>query len=263
MKWFFLLFLMVNAVFLPEARSQQTAWIHLTADQLPVSIQIDSTQLPPTRDTLITVAPGKHTIKAIAPYRADWLLRDFQTSLSVSDFDTASVTISFTRYLILASQPEEAFVWVSDSLIGRTPHLIKWSAIKDRPVRIEKTGYHPKQFIVKNLNQKMIAIQLKKDAAYWKKFHWLQHRKQIQEKHLFWGAIATGGSALASGIGAYLLKKRANKSYDRYLKTPFPGEIKKYYNQAHRYDTYAGTSYLIFEVNIIASAILLLKAMGK
>jgi len=263
MKCLWLLFLMAMVGLVPNVYGQPVGYLHLTADQLPATLTIDSVRVLPARDTLLAIPPGKHHIRATTPFRADWLLRDFQRSVLVRALDTASVAIVFPRYFFLSSQPEGAFVRARDSLLGRTPLLANWETLKNKSIRIEKKGYFARQFSLQNPNEKRLIIRLKKDPDYWKKFNWLRQKKRLQKKRLLWGAAGTSGAAIASGVAAYFLKKRANAAYSAYLKTPFPDKIKKYYNQAQRYDTYAGTTYLIFEVNLISSAILLLKAMGK
>ena len=263
MKRLLLSLLLTSCLLLPDARGQQTAYLHLTADQLPGTVTIDSVKIPPTRDTLVAISPGKHCIRAATPFRTDWLLRDFQKSILVGPLDTASVAIIFPKYFILYSQPMRSFVWIGDSLLGRTPLLANWETLKNKSIRIENRGYFTKQFNLQSLNQEKLTIRLKKDPHYWQKFNWLRRKKQLQKKRLLWGAACTGGAALASGVAAYFLKKKANAAYNDYLKTPFPDEIKKDYNRAQHYDTYAGTTYLIFEINLISSAILLLKAVGK
>ncbi len=263
MKRLSLFLFLTICILLPDARGQQTGYLHLTANQSPATITIDSVKIPLARDTLIAISPGEHRIRATASFRADWLLRDFQKSIRVRALDTTFVAVIFPRYFSLFSQPARSFVWTGDSLLGRTPLLVNWEIFKNKLIRIENKGYFAKQFSLQSFNQEKLMIRLKKNPQYWQKFNWLQRKKRLQKKRFLWGAACASGAALASGVAAYFLKKKANTTYNDYLKTAFPNKIKKYYNRAQRYDTVAGTSYLIFEVNLISSAILLLKAVRK
>ncbi|NOY76564.1 MAG: hypothetical protein GXO76_01710 [Calditrichaeota bacterium] len=263
MKRLWLLFLVVTTGWISNAHSQPVGYLHLTAAQLPAKLFVDSLSVPPARDTLLALSPGTHRIRATTPFRADWLLRDFQRSVRIKALDTTTVAIVFPRYFFLSSQPEGAFVRAANAVLGRTPLLANWETLKNTPVRLEKRGYLSRQIRLQNPNEKRLIIRLKKDPGYWKRFNQLLQKKRLQRKRLRWGAAGTGGAALASGVAAYFLKKKANAAYDTYLKTPFPDKIQTYYNRAQRYDTYAGTTYLIFEINLISSAILLLLTMGK
>ena len=250
--------------FLPFSYGQQqVGWLRLTCEKQPAAVQIDSTSISPSRDTLLTLTPGIHSITALSPNRADWLVRDFHAKISIHASDTATVVITFPRYILLTSRPAGAFVCKNDSLLGRTPYIGKWRALKFKTIQVKKRGYFTQQIFLSGRNKVRFTVVLQKDPAFWEQFRIIQRKKQLRKKRLHWSAAGTGGVALASGMAAYFLKKRANEAYNRYRNTPYPDQIKRFYDEAHHYDNFAGTTYLFFEVNLIASAVLLLQSLSK
>ncbi len=244
-------------------RAESPAWLRLVFQTPPLRVQVDSLQFAPARrDTLLSLPAGTHTVLAQAPRRQVWNQRDFRKVVSLKAGDTLTVRVEFPRYLLLATSPAGAAVEQNGIEWGKTPLLILAKKLQQAPILLKKAGYLPRVVQPKQIDTDRLWVELQPDSGFWAQEKEKQRRQKIQRRRLYQKAIGMAVVAAGSGVASYLFKQKANRLYDHYLHTPFPGDIRNSYDEAHKYDTYAGSSYIFFEMNLIGSTYFILKLLS-
>ncbi len=255
--WIFLL------TWFGQSSAQSQGWLWLTFEMPPAAVRVDSLRFKPSgRDTLLPLAAGKHTILAENPYRSEWNWRDFQTSVLVPAGDTLRVAVRFPHYVLLVTSPAGAEVTQGHAILGKTPLILPFSKIRQAPLLLKKAGYFPRTIRAEQIESGCFWLELQPDSSYWARQQARKRRHLARRRRLIWNASGMALLAAASGVSSYLFKRKANRLYTHYLHTPFPRDIRNSYNEAHKYDTYAGTSYIFFEINLIGSTYFVLKVLS-
>ncbi len=245
-------------------RGQSNGWLRLTFPERPAAVWVDSLSLkPPRADTLLSLPAGEHTVRAQTPRRELWNLRDFQKSVFLKTGDTLTLRVQFPRYVLLLTTPAGAGVEQGRRSLGKTPLILSLEQIQAGPLILKKAGFLSRTVQPSQIQSGHFWLKLTADSTYWV----LQKKKRRQallhRRRLYRTAAGLALTAAGSGALSYFFKQRANRFYNHYLHTPFPEDIRKSYNEAHKFDTYAGTSYLFFEINLIGSTYFILRALSS
>ena len=257
------LFLWILLLALPgQIFARSEGWLKLSFKVRPAAVRVDTLWFRPSGDTVLAVPPGKHTILARSPNRSEWNWRDFETSVNVPSGDTLKVVVHFPLYVLLITSPAGAEVEQNHLVLGKTPALLRLSKIRRGPLLLKKAGYLPQTVRAEAIESGRFWVKLTPDSSYWVRRAAQRRRHLAKRRRLFRSASGMALLAAASGISSYLFKRKANRLYAHYLHTPFPQDIRNSYNEAHKYDTYAGTSYIFFEINLIGSTYFILKALS-
>ena len=241
--------------------SRASGWILLMPDRPVARVVLDSLQLPKPPQGAFQVSAGKHFLQVRAEKPENWLVRDFCDTVAVAAGETLAVRVSFPEYRILATRPSGAFVFLGDSLFGRTPLLLSRDARTQGPLFLRHTGYFPGRVTANQWRLPRLIVTLEPDSAYWQKVAEIRtqfRRRVLRQRRLAGFSFA---AALLAGVSSYYLKREANRSYDRYLRAGNPREMDRYFQRTLRFDRAAAGAYLTFEAGLLVSAYVFFRSL--
>ena len=237
-----------------ERDSLERGWLELISETPIEKIWIDSIEISGSQKMLIEIESGVHELQVRAKSPANWFLQDIIDEVEIVADDTVQFTLFFPEFKMLNSDPYGADIWAGSSFLGKTPHLISKEVFSENQIVLSKFGF--KDTTLTNVDQFFPTIWVTLDHDQYaenetKQIIELNYRQKKKYRNY---ALLTFGLSLASGATAYFTKREADKNYDNYLVASNPTEFNKFYNSTERYDRIAAGSYIIFEVNVLASA---------
>jgi hypothetical protein len=236
-----------------ERDSLASGWLELISETPIEKVWIDSIEISVSQNLLIEIETGVHEFQARAQNPANWFLQDIIDEIEIIANDTVKFNLFFPEFKMLNSDPYGADIWVGSNLLGKTPYLIGKEILSENKIVLSKFGY--KDTTLSNVDQffPTIWVTLDRDQNAQNETNQIMQLNFGQKRKYRNYALLTFGLGLASGVSAYLTKKEADNNYDNYLVASNPTEFNKFYNSAERYDRIAAVSYVIFEVNVLAS----------
>jgi len=154
-------------------------------------------------------------------------------------------------YHYINSFPQNAAIYLNDSLLGFTPLRLFAPAVHglNGCLSIRKNGYRDyllrfpagdslinKTFYLLSLNHRRENLVKQDESGFFKK-----QRKTIP-------IIAGGALTLGASVSAYYFKTLANEKYSEYLRTGFRTLLA----QTKRYDLYSGISLAVLQLGMVA-----------
>ena len=224
---------------------------------------IDSMRVKLSPDGIQPVRAGRHVVRIKSPDRCNWYIRDFVDTVFVSSGDTLSLSVVFPRFVLLNSQPYGAEVFCGDKSIGYTPVLVSSEILRAGNLSLRKIGYFPVSIMEPDSSLQVLWIPLQKSEKCNQVQMTLRSRAQKQPGHSKFWTYTSFSVAVLSGITALVTKNEADHYYRRYLQSTDPNTMQKYYDQTQKFDRYAGTSYVFFELSFITSIYLLVKNIDQ
>ena len=142
---------------------------------------------------------------------------------------------------------------MNGKLLGQTPFPISKPDLIANKITLSKDLYKDTTlFSIEQLSKSnIITLNIDPDARSKKvQVTKLNLNRRKKHKNL---ALLTFGVGLASGSAAFFLKKKADREYDRYRKAGNPDDINHFFDLAKRNDRFAAATYIVFEINLLAS----------
>ncbi|MFC2135333.1 hypothetical protein ACFLR4_01960 [Bacteroidota bacterium] len=173
---------------------------------------------------------GIHFIK-IKDVERKWDAKIIQDTIHIHDCgEEISLSYKLPERYYLDSEPQDAFVYKSDLLIGNTPLFIHNGIDK---VLLTKDDYAEKFIKLKDINRyKKVNLDFTGEI----------NGSKFTETPWFEILI---GTAVAFGATAAHFKIQADKKYDKYLETQNPA----YLNETDNLDLYSGIAFGALQVN--------------
>ncbi len=218
-----------------------------------LSVWINGTRAGNTPVPPLPFPPGRIHARVSHFDPLDWLSRDWERDIDLLAGDTLTVRVTFNKTFWITSDPPGAVVDGPHGVLGITPVQVE---LKNGPLQIEvsKAGYRDIRIELSDTGSRMVNLVMEK----WPPF-------QVQKKpaiHKAW-IIGSGVMALAAGISGYVLKERADESYDRYLRSGKPSDMERYFNDTVRSDRWSGLLYGVGEGVFLISLTFLIYGYWK
>ena len=200
-----------------------------TSDINNVIILVDDS-LAGTGD-YVEVKLGKGTHKITALENSDrWDAKTFIDTITVIDCSDVSINYKFIKKVFLDTDPQDAYVYSADSLIGYTPLLIPEYL---NNLRLEKPGY---QGITLNYSQ------LKMNEPVKLKYIGQPDDGNFFDKTLFKILV---GSMVTLGAATAYFKLKADNKFDEYQQS---GDA-SLHDQTNRLDLVSGITFVALQIN--------------
>ncbi len=245
----------------PTGDTLRIGWIQLISEHEFMQIWVDSVVVSPSQDRLLKLAEGYHHLRVMPRGAQNWLLREFVREIEIVYKDTLNLHVAFPEFKIINSKPYGARLSINGKFVGETPLLLPKPELEKSAIRLQKFGY--KDTVIVNLEHELAAIwiDLRRDPEAEKKQQNLVqvlNAKKRKDRKL---ALVTFGLAVTSGVASLILKDKADRSFDRYLKASNPQDMNHFFDETEKFDRLAAGSYVVFEINLVASAFFLIRSI--
>lgn len=230
MNLFIKILIFLNLVIISDLIAQDCkTHVVINCDIVNVNIYVDDILQANNGQTEIDLSKGIH--KIVASENSDrWDAKTFIDSLRIVNCDTINLTYNFKQEVLLNSNPQDAYVFSNDSLLGYTPLLIPAGLSN---LKLEKKGFESIFVKYKDFeNEKPIKLNYSGEAE----------DGQFFDKPLF--KILAGGMVLLGATTAYF-KLKADNNFDEYKKT----HDKDLLDQTDKFDTISGITFAAFQIN--------------
>ena len=222
------------------------SWIEIQCDIPDLDIFLNNQSIGKTPLAKYVVSPGEHTVRVQNPDPLDWLSRDWESTFSIRKHENHILIVRFDRIYWIGSSPSGANIFLEDRLLGKTPASVILPDENSGKISLEHPGYWSRNIDLIKQNSRILHVLLEKSginetiqstpcSSFSSKKVWL---------------IGGGIAALVSGIAGYYYKDRAEKAYQNYLTSEYPGKMNRYFNESKKYDTYSGVFYGIGEISL-------------
>lgn len=234
--------------------STKTGFLKLHSADPIEKIRIDSVEIKYNPYGVIELPIGKHTIRARMANQENWYIRDWADTVQINGPDTVKLFINFVKYKMIYSDPFGATVKMDGRTVGVTPYLSKENELFSHRFTLSAEGFYDTLLAIpgKTAASILIAMKKKPDFVFIRKKLALQ--KQALKKKRLRMSLLGFGAGIVAGSAAYLFKKEADRTYNRYLTSGNPAEFDDLFHRTERYDHLAAGSYIVFEVNLLTSA---------
>ncbi len=176
-----------------------------------------------------TLESGTHII--ITVENSDrWDAQTYIDTINVTGCDTIKLNYNFTQKVLLNTEPQDAYVFVIDSLVGYTPLLLP---VVYNNITLQKPGY-----LSLNLTGKDLLTE--------KPFK-LKYIGEIDDGTFFDKTsfkILMGSMVVLGAVTAYY-KLKADDKYDEYLQTGDSALL----DQTNRFDLISGITFAALQIN--------------
>jgi hypothetical protein len=150
--------------------------------------------------------------------------------IEVNDCSEIILNYSFNNKVLINSEPENAYVFINDSLVGFTPLLL---SNKFETLNLEKPDYKSK---------KVSLSEIKSNEKIKLDFTGEDDNESFYESTIFKILV---GTAVALGASTAYFKLEADKRFDEYKVTGDPELL----NQTDRLDVISGVTFVALQIN--------------
>lgn len=209
----------------------QDCKVHLTiiSDIENVNIIIDDSLAGTGKSINVLISKGKHKIVALE--NSDrWDAKTFIDSVNIINCNDTTLQYNFSEEVLLNTEPQDAYVFSRDSLIGYTPLLIP-RELTD--IRLEKNGYESKKISYSDFGINK-PIKLNYTGEY--------DDGNFFDKTLFKILI---GTMVALGATTAYFKLEADDKFAEYKITGDPALL----DQTNRLDIISGATFVALQLN--------------
>ncbi len=248
--------LVLAAALAPHAWAEKSGLnIWRTAPDSTGSLRIESE--PPGADVMLDTvyvgpAPleqhglreGTYRVRIIAPSLDAWPAAVWRDTVTLRGGEILTVRPALMPPLLVDSRPQGAFVSVGDTVLGTTPlRLVR--AGTPATVHLSKEGFDSVDVSIRNLlSMPVVSLRPRNGLEI------LSPREERPE----WLLYGSGTVMVLSGIVTAVLKDRANRSFDDYLRTGNPASLRT----TRRYDRVSTASLIVTQLAFCALSYTLL-----
>ena len=218
-------------IFIAVDMFPQDCEVHLTIinDIENVNIFIDDSLAGTGKNINVILSRGQHKIVALE--NSDrWDAKKFIDSLNITDCNDITLKYNFKKKVLLNTEPQDVYVFSSDSLIGYTPLLIP---MKLNNIRLEKNGFESKIISYSDIGiNQPVKLNYVGENDYGNFF----------DKILFKILV---GTMIALGATTAYLKLKADDRFTEYNVTGDPALL----DQTNRLDTLSAVTFVALQIN--------------
>lgn len=244
-----------------EIAREEWGYLKVITKHTGLAVKVDGNLLGFTQLEVQTLKPGRHKVRVSHPSPATWFDQDWTSEIEILTGDTLTIEILFKNSYSIHSQPFGASVLLNNGEIGETPTFFKLDENRTGVVTLSKAGYRDTTFTVGKSEQQFFDIQLKnkKEIADLNLASGEPALKK-RSKHLLFAAM--GVSLVSGALGIYFRNKGDDK-FEEYLGSGNPARFNKSFDNAKKFDRYAGVAFVAFQVSFLASFYLFLKNVNN
>lgn len=227
----FIKILFTLVIFIVTDVFTQDCEVHLKviSDIENVNIFIDDSLAGTGKIISVVLSKGQHKIVALE--NSDrWDSKTFIDSLNITDCNDTTLQYSFNKKVLLNTEPQDAYVFNNDSLIGHTPLLIPMEL---NNIRLEKNGYESKIINYSDFGINK-PIKLNFTGEY--------DDGNFFDKTLFKVLL---GTMVALGATTAYLKLKADDKFAEYKLTGDPALLE----QTNKLDTLSAITFVALQIN--------------
>lgn len=207
---------------------EYTARIIISSDSDSAEYFINGKRAGKGNSIIIEKDTGSYIIKAVES-EGLWNPVVITDSIKVREYRDYMLNYSFYSKILLRSEPEDAYVYRNDLLLGNTPLLVdKLSGI----IKLQKHGYEDMNVDIANLQG---VLKLKSSG--------IRNNESFYKRNLFKYMI--GGLIILGGTTAYF-KLKADDKFEEY---EFTGD-ERLLRETRRYDLISGIAFGALQINI-------------
>jgi len=177
----------------------------------------------------VELEPGSYEVK-VKETDKEWDSQTLIQTVKLNECNTLRISFKFDEEIYLQTEPQDASVYVGDSLIGYTPLYLSYGY---KSLQLKKPGYESK---VVSLND------FSTNHPFTLNYIGEVEDKSFYEKDLFKYLVA--GIVVLGGTSAYF-KLKADKKFDTYK---ISGE-QDLLDQTHQYDLISGITFTALQIN--------------
>ncbi|MGE5810118.1 MAG: hypothetical protein ACM339_01350 [Ignavibacteria bacterium] len=178
------------------------------------------------------VEKGKYVI-IVKENTDEWNAKVYIDTLLAYECREYSLNYKFNSRIYLKTEPQDVYVYRSDSLFGHTPIFINRSDFIGNSFELRKPGYDNKVISLGDIENSSIVKLNYSGKEYGESFY---------EKDIF--KVLVGSIIILGGTTAYF-KLKADEEFDNYQSN---GSLRSLYN-TRRYDLISGISFAALQIN--------------
>lgn len=204
--------------------------IVIQSDSVSVYVFINDSMISKTNYSEILLPDGEYRIKLVGDNKI-WNSNIVSDTVTLRNCETMLIKYNDSNGIYLDSNPQDAYVFSGDSLIGNTPMLIN---IGYKNVTLKKSGYSDY-----NLVNLTAEDHLKVNLNF----------IGIKKQESFFTSTAfkiLAGTAIALGAASAYFKLKADNKFDEYKLS----NDKSLLDETHKYDLISGISFTALQLNI-------------
>lgn len=220
-------FIFLLSIFVYSQDCKSTLFIK--TDFPEVQIFINDSLVSSNGDYIIELPDGLYKI-VVDEISDRWNAKTFIDSIELKNCEEKTLEYKFDRGVYLNTEPQDAYVFINDSLIGNTPIFLSTSVGQ---VKLSKDGF---ENILVDVNSDVHFRNVELN------FNGIQKSENFVETTLF--KILTGTAIVLGATTAYF-KLKADDKFEEYQ---FTGN-KDLLDETDRYDLISGISLGLLQVN--------------
>lgn len=221
-----LICLFTSILFAQDCKSK----IIIQSDSDSIYVFINDSLITKTKYSEIDLAYGKYLIKLVGDERI-WNSGIVYDTLTLVNCESKIIRYKLPDKIYLDSNPQDAYIFAGDSLLGNTPMFIN-TAIKN--ITLKKNGYS--EYKLSGLTaEDHIKVNM----------NFIGNEKQ---KSFFTSTAfkLLAGTALALGTASAYFKLKADNKFDEYKIT----KDKSLLDQTNKYDLISGITFTALQINL-------------
>ena len=242
-----LILILLNS-YISHAQDSTHYYINIITNNPNAPVYIDSTNAGTTPLNNYKLSNGFHTIKIINPAnlnKTSWENENIEFKNFELISDTTIITSFKTLYLI-NTDPFNASVFKSDSLLGYTPLRFFSEGLLNWDLDLKKTGFKSKRINLSDYSGSPVNIyeKLSPENNFQENIIYKDKSTSFAKKRNVPLLTALGLGTLGGAFATINLKTKANNFYDSYLDNLNQVDL----NNSNRYDTYSLISLILTQV---------------
>jgi hypothetical protein len=229
MKLYTKIFLILTAVTALNAQNCKSKLI-VRSDSVIVNVFVNDSLFSISNHSEMELPDGKYFIKIVEANHI-WNSKYFIDTLELKGCETKVINFSPEERVYLDSNPQDAYVFYGDSLIGSTPNFFNKFP---RNLLLKKNGYADYDYLNNNS-----ADKIKLNLEFIGK----------EKKESFFSSTAfkvLAGTAIALGTVTAYYKLKADNRFDEYKIS----RDKNLLDQTNKYDLISGITFTALQINL-------------
>jgi hypothetical protein len=202
----------------------------IESDIEEVDIYLDGNLMGNGKNFQTKVDTGLHTIQLLETTKR-WDSKSFLDTIHITSCNEIKLSYTFKSEIFLDSNPQNAYVFEEDSLIGYTPLLIQPDF---RNLLIEKPDY---------LGKNVTPVDVRNGEMV--KLDFIGKEKEKKFFEAPWSKILIG-TAVALGAATAYIKLKADDKFEEYQITGDPALL----DETDRLDIISGATFVALQVNV-------------
>lgn len=231
------LFILVTCILsIPYAQSsvQRTAVLSVSAPENSL-IYLNDQLIASTGFDNLALVIGKYTLTAMPTENISWSTRGFEQQFELNPGEHKKIKIRYPHLTTITSDPFGADVFADTQYLGKTPLVISDQVLaENEDVSLKMSGFNEFNLILGNTtiyHAKLSPIAGDINGPV------LQTSPERQQNTSLKTSLLV--TSFVTSWASFYLKRAADNSYKKYLRTGKPNEMRKYFDQTERYDNWS------------------------